>query len=61
MLGKLLGYEMKAYGRIMVPIYIALIALSVVLGIGFHFLPDAMTHNFIFILLFILLLFRIVC
>lgn len=54
MLGKLLGYEMKAYGRIMVPIYIALIALSAVLGIGFHFLPDAMTHNFIFILLFIL-------
>ena len=53
MLGKLLGYEMKAYGRIMVPIYIALIALSAILGVGFHFLPDAM-HNWIFVLLFIL-------
>ena len=53
MLGKLLGYEMKAYGRIMVPIYIALIALSAILGIGYHFMPDAM-HNFIYVLLFIL-------
>ena len=59
MLGKLLGYEMKAYGRILVPIYIALIALAAILGISFKLLPEKTTLSVIFafaLIVYILLL-----
>ena len=62
MLGKLLGYEMKAYGRILVPIYIALIALAAILGISFKLLPEKTTMSVIFacaVILYILLLFAV--
>ena len=62
MLGKLLGYEMKAYGRILVPIYIALIALAAILGISFKLLPEKTTMSVIFafaLIIYILLLFAV--
>ncbi|MCR4629610.1 MAG: hypothetical protein K5760_08420 [Clostridium sp.] len=40
MLGKLISYEMKAFGRIMLPLYGALLVLSVILGIGFQTFPQ---------------------
>ena len=63
MLGKLLGYEMKAYGRILVPMYIALIALAAILGVSFKFLPERMTQSLLFVLaliLYVLLLVAVV-
>ena len=59
MLGKLMNYEMKAYGRIMLPIYAALLALAAILGVTLKFLPESMTQSLIFVfamILYVLLL-----
>ena len=37
MLAKLLGYEMKAFGRILLPLYGALLILAVTLGVSIRF------------------------
>ena len=34
MLGKLIGYETKAFGRIMVPLYIAMLAFALFTGLS---------------------------
>ena len=49
MLSKLLGYEMKAYSRIMLPIFAALMAFSIGIGFSIRFLPRSAMDNFIFI------------
>ena len=49
MLGKLIGYEMKAYGRILVPVYIALLAMAAILGGLVHFMPSWVTHSILFV------------
>lgn len=54
MLGKLIGYEMKAYSRIMVPIFIAVAALSVIIGLGLRFIPEWVGGNVLFALTLIL-------
>ncbi len=41
MLSKLIGYEMKAFGRILLPIYAAIVTASVLLGIDFRFFPNS--------------------
>ena len=40
MLGKLIGYETKAFGRIMVPLYIAMLAFALFTGLSFRFVPE---------------------
>ena len=63
MLGKLLGYEMKAYGRFLVPIYIALLALAGMLGLYIKFMPSWATNNIIFIfavIIYVILLISVV-
>ena len=41
MLSKLIGYEMKAFGRILLPVYLAIVVVAVLLGIDFRFLPTS--------------------
>jgi len=36
MLSKLIGYEMKAFGRILLPVYAAILAVAFILGIDFR-------------------------
>ena len=60
MLGKLINYEMKAYTRIMVPIYIALLALAAIIGFTLRMAPSSVTQNFVFILAMILYVLLIV-
>ena len=36
MLSKLIGYEMKAFGRILFPVYLAIVVVAVLLGIDFR-------------------------
>ena len=44
MLGKLIGYETKAFGRIMLPLYAAMLAFALFTGLSIRFLPgDAMS------------------
>jgi len=45
MLGKLIGYEMKAFGRVLLPLYAALIVLSVMAGVGLRVLPKSVTQG----------------
>lgn len=40
MLGKLIGYETKAFGRIMVPLYIAMLAFALFTGLSIRFVPE---------------------
>ncbi len=62
MLSKLLGYEMKAYSRIMLPIYAALIAFSFGIGFCLRFLPERAMNSvlFVFALILYVLLFAAV-
>ena len=39
MLSKLIGYEMKAFGRILLPVYLAIVVVAVILGFDFRLLP----------------------
>ena len=41
MISKLIGYEMKAFGRILLPVYLAIVVVAVLLGIDFRFLPTS--------------------
>jgi hypothetical protein len=41
MLSRLIGYEMKAFGRILLPIYAAIVVAAVLLGIDFRFFPNS--------------------
>lgn len=45
MLSKLIGYEMRAFGRIMLPLYAATIGVSLIIGLGLRFLPENMYTN----------------
>ena len=45
MLTKLIGYEMKAFGRIILPLYAATIGMSFLIGLGVRFLPEEMYSN----------------
>lgn len=40
MLTKLIGYEMRAFGRIMLPLYAATVGLALLIGLGVRFLPE---------------------
>ena len=40
MLGKLIGYETKAFGRIMLPLYIAMLAFALFTGLSIRFVPE---------------------
>ena len=39
MLGKLIGYETKAFGRIMVPLYLAMLPFALFTGLSIRFVP----------------------
>lgn len=47
MLGRLFKYEFKATGRLMGPIYLALIIMCIVSSLFFHFSPEDANNNFI--------------
>ncbi|MDO5132972.1 MAG: hypothetical protein Q4D81_08315 [Eubacteriales bacterium] len=47
MLIKLLGYEMKAFGRIILPLYAATMGMALVIGLGIRFLSENMFTNWI--------------
>ncbi|MBR2728534.1 MAG: ABC-2 transporter permease [Lachnospiraceae bacterium] len=47
MLTKLIGYEMKAFGRIILPLYAATIGLSFLIGLGIRFLPEKAYTNWV--------------
>jgi hypothetical protein len=40
MLTKLIGYEMKAFGRIILPLYAATIAMAIIMGVGIRVLDE---------------------
>ena len=40
MLGKLIGYETKAFGRIMLPLYGAALAFALFTGLSIRFIPE---------------------
>ena len=46
MLTKLIGYEMKAFGRIILPLYAATLGMSFLIGLGVRFLPEEAYNNF---------------
>lgn len=45
MLGKLIGYEMRAFGRIILPLYAATIGMALLIGLGVRFLPEDLYSN----------------
>lgn len=45
MLGKLIGFEMRAFGRIMLPLYAAVVGVALLIGLGIRFLPEKMYSN----------------
>lgn len=47
MLTKLIGYEMKAFGRVILPLYAATIGMSLLIGLGIRFLPEAAYSNWV--------------
>lgn len=54
MLGKLIGYETKAFGRIMLPLYGALLAFSVFTGLSMRFMPADLFSGLPGVLIFML-------
>ena len=46
MLTKLIGYEMKAFGRIILPLYAATLGMSFLIGLGVRFLPEEAYNKF---------------
>ena len=54
MLVKLIGYEMKAFGRIMLPLYAATLGFALITGLSIQFLPDDFMSGLPGILLFML-------
>lgn len=47
MLTRLIKYEMKAFGRIILPLYAATIGMAFLIGLGIRFLPEEMYSNWI--------------
>lgn len=45
MLTKLIGYEMKAFGRIILPLYAATIGVALIMGLSFRFMKDNVYSN----------------
>ena len=45
MLTKLIGYEMKAFGRIILPLYGATLGMSLLIGLGVRLLPEEAYSN----------------
>ena len=54
MLRQLVGYEMKAYSRIMLPIFIALLAFAFGIGMGARYLPLEQNSPVMFVIAVIL-------
>ena len=54
MLGKLIGYETKAFGRIMLPLYGATLAFALFTGLSIRFLPESATSGLPGVLMFML-------
>lgn len=54
MLGKLIHYEMKAFGRIMLPLYAAALAFSLFMGLGLRFLPTDLLGGLPTVLMFMI-------
>ena len=54
MLLKLIGYEMKAFGRIMLPLYAALLGFALLTGLSIQFLPQDFLSGLPGILIFML-------
>lgn len=45
MLTKLIGYEMKAFGRIILPLYAATIGMAIIMGLGIRVMDEEMYTN----------------
>ena len=54
MLGKLIGYETKAFGRIMLPLYGAMLAFALFTGLSIRFLPEDIMQGLPGVLIFML-------
>ena len=54
MLGKLIGYETKAFGRIMLPLYGAMLLFALFTGLSIRFLPSDVMSSLPGILIFML-------
>lgn len=54
MLGKLIGYETKAFGRIMLPLYAAMLAFALFTGLSIRFLPEDIMQGLPGVLIFML-------
>lgn len=54
MLLKLIGYEMKAFGRIMLPLYAAMLGFALFTGLSIQFLPEDFLSGLPGILIFML-------
>ena len=54
MLVKLIGYETKAFGRIMLPLYGAMLAFALFTGLSLRFLPEDFTSGLPGVLIFML-------
>ena len=54
MLVKLIGYETKAFGRIMLPLYGAMLAFALFTGLSLRFMPEDFTSGLPGVLIFML-------
>jgi hypothetical protein len=54
MLVKLIGYETKAFGRIMLPLYAAMLGFALITGLSLRFMPENFTSGLPGVLLFML-------
>ena len=52
--GKLIGYETKAFGRIMLPLYGAMLAFALFTGLSIRFLPEDIMQGLPGVLIFML-------
>lgn len=59
MLGKLIYYETKAFGRIMLPLYAAALAFSLFMGLGLRIIPADLLEGLPYILMFMIYTFLI--
>lgn len=54
MLGKLIGFETKAFGRIMLPLYIAALAFALFTGLSVRFMPEGTMNGLPGVLIFMI-------
>ena len=61
MLSKLIGYEMKAFGRILFPVYLAIVVVAVLLGIDFRLFsaPEGATGSVALTIILVLLIWAV--